>query len=535
MPGVFISYRRSDSSTISGRIYDHLVNVYGEDQVFKDVYDIPAGSDFRKVIEEGIDACEVQLIIIGPNWLNAQATDGSRRLDSPSDFVRIEIEAGLACKVIRLIPVLVGGASMPSAAELPESIRELAYHNAITIRDDPDFRSDIQRLITSLRLRFTLDQGQVRSRRTILSVLGVVIVLVLLFIGARTLMPSVFTVAAVPTPTATPTATSTSAPTEAPTATPLTATEITTLLPMPTLVATIAPLRTRVIPFGTFVLPVRTLAISTRGVALVTLVSPFMTTLVMPPQLLEQGIALQDQARYSDAVKLFDTAIGQNPNDADFYYQRGYSYHKLGDYAHALADLTHALELAPSDADSFFERGWIHYDNGEFALAIDDFDRVIALAPASADGYLGRGTVYRDSANFDQAFADYDQAIRFASSSSTAYYERGYAHQLNDEIETALADFSQALVLDPDNGQALLQTAFIENDRKEWGSALEHAQRAAELLPDNPFVYLALGDIYYNQGFNSEALENYRRYAALIGADVSSNISRRIAELAAAE
>ena len=81
MPRVFISYRRSDSSTISGRIYDHLARIFNDANVFKDVYDIPAGSDFRKVIEENINACRAQLVIIGPTWLDTQAADGSRRLD----------------------------------------------------------------------------------------------------------------------------------------------------------------------------------------------------------------------------------------------------------------------------------------------------------------------------------------------------------------------------------------------------------------------------------------------------------------------
>ncbi|MBC7813164.1 MAG: toll/interleukin-1 receptor domain-containing protein, partial [Burkholderiales bacterium] len=95
MPRIFVSYRRADSITITGRIYDRLVAVFGEDGVFKDVEDIPFGVDFRSVIEHEIDQSEIVLVIIGPNWVTVTDTDGNRRLDNPNDFVRIEVETAI--------------------------------------------------------------------------------------------------------------------------------------------------------------------------------------------------------------------------------------------------------------------------------------------------------------------------------------------------------------------------------------------------------------------------------------------------------
>ncbi|MEO8395343.1 MAG: TIR domain-containing protein, partial [Chloroflexota bacterium] len=182
MPRVFISYRRSDSSTISGRIYDHLARVFAETNVFKDVYDIPAGSDFRKVIEDNINACHAQLIVIGPNWIDTKAVDGSRRLDDADDAVRIEVETGLNCKDILVIPVLVSGASMPSPEQLPESMRNLSFRNAIVIRDDPDFRGDIGNLLHVLR-QLDLRQNTSRWRRRIPYIGVLAVVALVLVIG----------------------------------------------------------------------------------------------------------------------------------------------------------------------------------------------------------------------------------------------------------------------------------------------------------------------------------------------------------------
>jgi HKD family nuclease len=151
MPRIFISYRRADSAHFTGRIHDRLVDVFGDRSVFRDVYDIPAGSDFRAVLEQETGRCDFLLVIIGPQWVGITNDKGKRRLDDPDDFARIEVEAGLKRPGTRVIPVLVEGAAMPRPEELPESLRDLCFRNAVTVRDDPDFPTDMERLLRQLR------------------------------------------------------------------------------------------------------------------------------------------------------------------------------------------------------------------------------------------------------------------------------------------------------------------------------------------------------------------------------------------------
>ncbi len=146
---IFISYRRDDSSDVTGRIYDRLVNTYGKESVYKDVDSIPFGVDFRKHLKTMIDQCDVMLVVIGNYWLTIAETGGQRRLENPADFVRIEIEVGLQ-RDIPIVPLLVRGASMPAEAELPPDLKEFAYRNGTQVRYDPDFHSDMDRLIKSL-------------------------------------------------------------------------------------------------------------------------------------------------------------------------------------------------------------------------------------------------------------------------------------------------------------------------------------------------------------------------------------------------
>jgi len=150
MTKIFMTYRRADSRKDAGRIYDRLVQAFGKDNIFKDVDSIPIGKDFRGIILEAVAQCDVQLVIIGRSWLTITDEKGQRRLDNPEDYVRIEIESALQRDRCTVIPVLVDGAPMPSADELPVTLRELAFKNAAVVRDDPDFHPDVTRLIQGI-------------------------------------------------------------------------------------------------------------------------------------------------------------------------------------------------------------------------------------------------------------------------------------------------------------------------------------------------------------------------------------------------
>ena len=144
MAGVFISYRREDAAASAGRLFDHLAARLGQDQVFMDVDGLEPGMDFHDVLNERVSACDALIAVIGRDWSDARDADGRRRLDEPDDFVRIEVAAGLS-RNVRVIPVLVDGARMPTVEELPEDLKLLARRNAAEI-SHMRFTADVERL-----------------------------------------------------------------------------------------------------------------------------------------------------------------------------------------------------------------------------------------------------------------------------------------------------------------------------------------------------------------------------------------------------
>ena len=148
MPRITISYRRADSEAMTGRICDRLVTHYGKQAIFRDIDDIPAGIDFRHHINEVLLKTNVLLAIVGPEWLGA-SRGALDRINEESDPVRVEVETALRRRV-PIIPVLIGDTRMPSSEQLPPSLKDFAFRNAVKVDTGRDFDYHILRLIKSI-------------------------------------------------------------------------------------------------------------------------------------------------------------------------------------------------------------------------------------------------------------------------------------------------------------------------------------------------------------------------------------------------
>ena len=148
MAGIFISYRRGGTRADTGRLYDRLSAHFGDDSVFMDINDIAPGENFTERLETTLASCDVMLVMISSHWIEACSEDGKPRLGSAGDFVTLEVQQALN-RDIHLIPILVDGAEMPAAQQLPAELSALAQHQAMDISDQR-FHQDVDTLIAAI-------------------------------------------------------------------------------------------------------------------------------------------------------------------------------------------------------------------------------------------------------------------------------------------------------------------------------------------------------------------------------------------------
>lgn len=148
-PLAFISYRRSDSSLASQALHVQLRERFGPSRVFMDVGAIGVGDVWPDRLRRAIDEATVVLVVIGPGWLKAADAFGRRRLDQPSDWVRLEILTALAAKK-PLLPLLIGGSSELLPAEgLPPELQPLLDVQMLRLREER-WDDDVDEVVEAL-------------------------------------------------------------------------------------------------------------------------------------------------------------------------------------------------------------------------------------------------------------------------------------------------------------------------------------------------------------------------------------------------
>ena len=171
MSRIFISYRRSDAGGHAGRIFDRLRDQFGAQDVFFDQDAIEPGDHFPHRIEAAIRSAGVVLVVIGPDWLESLNT---RVQEDKTDFVQREVSTAVERKgttddQIEVIPIMVGGATMPERDRLHDNLRDsigpLFAYQALTFQEDQEAQDkQFERLIARIEALFGIVRSESSAR-----------------------------------------------------------------------------------------------------------------------------------------------------------------------------------------------------------------------------------------------------------------------------------------------------------------------------------------------------------------------------------
>ena len=425
---IFINYRREDSIGTAGRLHDRLTQTFGQNNVFMDVDSIPAGIDFAADLNREVAQCDVVLVVIGPEWLNAKDESGGRRLDNPDDFVVIEIAAALT-RDIPVIPVLVDGARIPKVSELPDAIKPLARRNAVEVRN-AQFGRDAQSLIE--KIQGPLIGGPTLRRPWRGKALAGGAALLIIGVGSYVLFQQGMQRG-------------------------LLKTDLTNLTNLtPTLQALTHNMQT------TDTVEVR----------------------VAEPS---QIVAEAEAKRKADEAERQRVGAGekereQTQAEARYYalINRANTEAHAGDYDRAITTFSEAIRLDPTNALAFRSQGDAYVNKGDPDQAIADFNEAIRLDPKDTNVLGKRGLAYLRTSDLDRAIADFNEVIQLKPNNASAFNNRGVAYLRKKDYGQAISDFSEAIRLNPNYAVAFCNRGLAK-ERSNNGSSDDDKSIARQL------------------------------------------------------
>jgi len=158
------------------------------------------------------------------------------------------------------------------------------------------------------------------------------------------------------------------------------------------------------------------------------------------------GHCKYDQNLYDEAINYYTKYLDKEPT-AKVYFYRAEAKMKKEAYSEAIKDIDQAIELDPENANYYRERGYCNYLLSLDHQALKDFNKAIELNPEDAENYLYRSDVYYELKNYDASIEDLNKAISIDATDPEFYYYRAEAYiELND-FETACTDVATAMVL----------------------------------------------------------------------------------------
>ncbi|MBI9097547.1 MAG: tetratricopeptide repeat protein [Spirochaetaceae bacterium] len=253
------------------------------------------------------------------------------------------------------------------------------------------------------------------------------------------------------------------------------------------------------------------------------------------------GTAKVLAGEYSDALEIFERAIGNSPKDrphnemAGLYAMRGNCFYYLQDLNKALIDYHHSVALMEpygSTADLTQYYGWvgkIYFDSADNENALVYFHKSLALAkelqsPEDESRILAYfGFLYSSTGEYDRAAEYYENSLKIAKTLGkrefliAAYESLGWIYGESGN-EEGLIEINQELIRlyeeindDAKLAEACNDLGYLFYNRKEYNSAIPLFEKSAELYRKSgnnerlATVLLNLGMSYEKSGDAEQA------------------------------
>ena len=196
-----------------------------------------------------------------------------------------------------------------------------------------------------------------------------------------------------------------------------------------------------------------------------------------------KGDVYRLQGEYPQAIAAYSEALRREPRSAHLFNNRGLAFHRKGDHDKALADFTAALRLDPRFAVAYLNRGVVHFARSDMDKAIADYSEGLRYEAKSALLFNNRGYAYLEKGDHDRAIADFDQALLLDAKFAAGFNNRGLAHLRKNKLDRAVADFSAAIKLNPDFALAYLNRSVAYNRQGNTARAVADRKKALKLDP----------------------------------------------------
>lgn len=191
-----------------------------------------------------------------------------------------------------------------------------------------------------------------------------------------------------------------------------------------------------------------------------------------------EGIGLEYQSKYDEAIDKFSLAIQQKPDYAKAYYERGLAYYDKGDKATAISEMETARSHGLDDTSLNWNLGWLYYLSGNYAKAIETNERILVDHPEVIGMRENQAISYLSMGDFENSQKQYDLLL------AEAQRQVNEARQNGAQPSASLWYYLDAGALDLES-----LVGSLDNNSKDWMEAPEASLVTGDQAAIRDFAY----------------------------------------------
>jgi Flp pilus assembly protein TadD/mono/diheme cytochrome c family protein len=241
--------------------------------------------------------------------------------------------------------------------------------------------------------------------------------------------------------------------------------------------------------------------------------------------------SLAGEAKYAEAVRIFEQALQLNANDPRTLTALGAALDGAGDWQQAQARYRSAIEAATNDTsaacDARFDLATSELRHDQPA-AETDFRLQVESCPADAETLANLAQIELASNETKSATDHLHEALRIDPSSADVHEQLAQVHAASGDLNGALAELRQAVELKPDDAAIHAAMSQVLTSMGNLALAIEEQRKALELGSNDADGWNNLGVLDVRSGHFTAAREAFQRALAIdpTHAEAKANLAR---------
>lgn len=167
-----------------------------------------------------------------------------------------------------------------------------------------------------------------------------------------------------------------------------------------------------------------------------------------------EGVKLQREMKYGEAVKSFQEAVKLDPNLAEAYLNMAYCLQRMRDTGGAIKALQQALQVKPDFVEARYNLGTLYLKLGRYPEAIEELEKVVKTRPYMAEARHNLGIALYHMNRYVEASTQFEEAVKARPKWAEAHYNLGLTWLRLNMKDKAISEFREALRLNPAHRKA---------------------------------------------------------------------------------